>query len=152
MAACDTSIPFATFLPFYLGEFTVKSEVESYAISGQSTWTGFDDRLDVTVGARYTEEDCKARRANDGLPWNGNPPGDNDNDISQPDGTLVVDYRWTDDVSTYAKVSTAFRSGGSSPNGPDFSDTFDEETMVSYEMDWKTQFMENRLRLNGAVF
>ena len=150
--ACDTSIPFVTFLPFYLGEFTVKTEVESYAVYGQTTWTGLNDKLDLTVGARYTQDDRNAKRTNDGLPWNGNAPGDNDNDINQPDGTLVADYRWTDDISTYAKVSTAFRSGGSSPKAPDFTNTFDKETLLSYELGWKTQFMDNRIRLNGAVF
>ncbi len=62
------------------------------------------------------------------------------------------DYNWTDDVSTYLKVSTGFRSGGSSRNGLNFNNAFDKETLTSYEFGWKTEMLDQRLRINGAIF
>ncbi|MBN7795146.1 TonB-dependent receptor [Parahaliea mediterranea] len=143
-----------SFYPAYLGEFTVDSEVESYALFGQATWTPdiLDNRLDLTFGARYTQDERTATRTTDGLLWNAFNPGDNGSDINQPDWSATADFRWTDQVSTYAKVSTGFRSGGSSPKSLDFSQTFDEETLVSYELGLKSELLDNRLRLNAAVY
>ncbi|MBA6414248.1 TonB-dependent receptor [Parahaliea sp. F7430] len=142
------------FYPAYLGEFTVDSEVESYAIYGQATWTPdiLDDRLDVTFGARYTEDDRSASRTTDALLWGTLNPGSNSSSLDQDDWKLNLNYSWTDSVSTYATVATAFRSGGSSPKALDFSETFDQETLVSYELGVKSELLDNRVRLNAAVF
>lgn len=150
--ACNLLDPM--FYPAYLGEFTIASEVESYAIFGQATWTPeiLEDRLDLTFGARYTEDDRSAIRSNDGLLWNAFPPGKNSSSIDQPDWSLTADYRWTDAISTYIKASTAFRSGGSSPKALDFSETFDKEKLISYEMGLKSQWLDNRVRLNAAIY
>lgn len=142
------------FYPAYLGEFTVDSEVESYAAFGQATWTPdvLDDRLDLTLGARYTQDERSATRTTDGLLWNAFNPGSNSSDIDQPDWSATADYRWTDSVSTYVRAATGFRSGGSSPKAPDFSQTFDEETLISYELGLKSELLDNRLRINGAIY
>ena len=78
--------------------------------------------------------------------------GASSSDKDKVDYTAVVDYNWTDDLSTYAKVATGFRSGGSSRNGLDFNQAFDQETVLSYELGWKSQLMDNHLRLNAAAF
>jgi iron complex outermembrane receptor protein len=154
----STAAPFCTdftaFFPVYLGEYTAKTDVESWAAFGQATWTPnmAGDRLDLTLGLRYTDDERTAVRTNDGLLWNGFAPGASGSDLSEPDYTAVADYRWTDNASTYIKVSTGFRSGGSSRNSLDFNNAFDEETLISYELGWKTEMWDNRLRLNGALF
>jgi iron complex outermembrane receptor protein len=154
----STSAPFCTdftaFFPLYLGQYTTEVENESWAVFGQATWTPdiLDDRLDLTLGLRYTDDERESERSNDGLLWNSFGPGATDSDLDELDYTVVVDYSWTDDVSTYFKVSTGFRSGGSSRNGIDFNRAFDEETLISYELGWKTELADNRLRLNGAIF
>jgi len=142
------------FYPAYLGQFTVDNEVESYAVFGQATWTPdiLSDRLDLTFGARYTDDQRDATRTTDGVLWNSLNPGNNDSSIDQPDWTVTADYRWTDAISTYVKASTAFRSGGSSPKALDFSQTFDKETLISYELGIKSEWFDNRIRLNGAIY
>lgn len=145
---------FNAFYPVYLGEYSVKTDVESWAAFGQATWTPnlLDDRLDLTLGLRYTDDKRDARRTNDGLVWNGFSPGKSSSDKDKVDYTAVADYNWSDNVSTYAKVATGFRSGGSSRNGLDFDQAFDQETVTSYELGWKSQLMDNSVRLNGAVY
>ncbi|MBP6701132.1 MAG: TonB-dependent receptor [Halioglobus sp.] len=145
---------FRAFYPLYLGEYKVETDIESWAGFGQATWTPaiLDDKLDLTAGLRYTDDKRDATRTNDGLAWNSFAPGASDSNKDKVDYTAVADYNWTDSVSTYAKVATGFRSGGSSRNGLDFDQAFDQETVVSYELGLKSQLMDNHLRLNGAAF
>lgn len=142
---------FTFFFPLYLGEYAVDVENESWAAFGQATYNA-TDRLDLTLGVRYTDDQRDAVRSNDGLLWNSFGPGVSGSDLSVTDYTAIVDYSWTDDLSTYAKVSTGFRSGGSSRNGLDFNQAFDKETVTSYELGWKSELLDQRLRLNGAIY
>ena len=132
----------------------MKTDIESWAAFGQSTWTPniLDDRLDLTLGLRYTDDKRDAKRTNDGLLWNSYGPGASSSDKDKVDYTAVADYSWNDNLSTYVKVATGFRSGGSSRNGLDFNQAFDQETVLSYELGWKSQLMDNHLRLNAAAF
>jgi iron complex outermembrane recepter protein len=154
----STSAPFCSdftaFFPVYLGEYAVDTDVTSWSAFGQATWNPgiMGDRLDLTLGLRYTDDDREAVRSNDGLLWNSFGPGVSKSNLDNVDYTAVANYRWTDDVSTYFKVSTGFRSGGSSRNGINFNNAFDDETLISYELGWKSELLNRRLRLNGAVF
>ncbi len=143
----------ATF-PLYLGEYTMTSDVESTAVYGQGTYTPeiLEDRLDVTVGLRYTKDERNSERSNDGWAFNSFSPGATDSDLNETDWSLVVDYRWSDNFSTYAKAATAFRSGGSSRNSLNYNAGFDKETLISYELGWKSELADRRIRLNGAIF
>ncbi len=151
----STSDPICTdfnaFFPLYLGEYAVDIDNESWAVFGQGTWNA-TDRLDLTLGLRYTDDERDAVRTNDGLAWNSFGPGATGSSLDETDYSVVADYRWTDDISTYIKVSTGFRSGGSSRNGLDFNQSFDKETLDSYELGWKAELMDQRLRFNGAIF
>jgi iron complex outermembrane receptor protein len=142
------------FFPVFLGEFTVDSDVDSWAAFGQATWTptALDQRLDLTLGARYTRDERSATRVTDGLLWNPVNAGQNTIDIDQPDWSATANYRWRDDVSTYLRVATGFRSGGASPKAPDFAQTFQEETLVSYELGVKAELAQRRLRVNAALY
>lgn len=145
---------FTAFFPTFLGEYTIKTDIESWAAFGQATWTPdiLDDQLDLTLGLRYTDDQRDAKRTNDGLAWNSFGPGKSDSSKSPVDYTAVVDYSWTDQISTYLRYATGFRSGGSSTKGLDFNRAFDQETVKSYELGLKSQWLDNRLRLNCAVY
>jgi iron complex outermembrane receptor protein len=144
----------AAVFPWFLGEYSVETDVESWSAFGQATWTPdmLQDRLDLTLGLRYTDDERTAVRTNDGWAFNSFGPGASGSELDEPDYTLVADYSWTENASTYFKVSTGFRSGGSSRNGLDFNQAFEEETLISYELGWKTEMMDNRVRINGAIY
>ena len=110
------------------------------------------ERLDLTLGLRYTDDERSAVRTNDGLLWNSFGPGASESSLDEPDYTAIADYQWTQNVSTYIKYSTGFRSGGSSRNGLNFNQTFDKETLESVELGWKTELLDQNLRLNGAIY
>lgn len=142
---------------------------EAWAIYGQGT-IAITDRFDLTVGARYTEEDRRMGKAafagiafqrpiflnqvrsNPALAPNvfPNASGDFDN-VSW---LVALSYDWADDVMTYFKVSTGYQSGGFNSrdsNPVDFQTGFDEETLLAYELGLKSRW-GGRLLLNAAVF
>jgi iron complex outermembrane recepter protein len=141
-------------LPNYLGEYTVKTDVESWAGYGQGTWTPnvLEDKLDLTLGLRYTDDERDATRTNDGWVFNSFAPGATDSQMDRVDYTAIADYSWTDEFSTYLKASTGFRSGGSSRNGLDFNQPFDKEDLTSIELGWKSEMLDQRVRVNGATY
>ena len=66
--------------------------------------------------------------------------------------THKVNLSWqvTSDKLIYATYSTGFRPGGINRR-PDVK-PFKADTLTNYEIGWKTQFFDRRLRLNGAAF
>jgi iron complex outermembrane recepter protein len=145
---------FATAFPAFLGEYEVNTDVESWAGYGQATYTPniLNDKLDLTLGLRYTDDQREASRSNDGWYTNLFAPGRTDSSKDRFDYTAISDYNWTDELSTYAKVSTGFRSGGSSRNGADFNKPFDSEELVSYELGLKSEWLDQRVRANAATY
>ncbi|MEN7536765.1 TonB-dependent receptor [Aurantiacibacter flavus] len=71
-----------------------------------------------------------------------------------------VDYRIgfnvtpIDDLMLYAQVSTGFKGGGINPrpSAPDQVLSFGPEKLTTYEAGFKSQLVDGRVRLNGAVF
>jgi iron complex outermembrane receptor protein len=68
-----------------------------------------------------------------------------------------VAYDWTDNLMTYFTYSQGFKSGGfdmrflTPPEGG-VPSSFDPETVDSYEIGIKSQWLDNHLRLNTAIF
>jgi len=70
------------------------------------------------------------------------------------DWRLVADYRFSPEFLAYASVSTGFKGGGVNPR-PFFITQrlpFQPETLTTYEAGFKSDLLDRRLRVNGAVF
>jgi outer membrane receptor protein involved in Fe transport len=59
-------------------------------------------------------------------------------------------YKFTDDKMVYATLSTGFRPGGINRRGT--LPPYDADFLKNHEIGWKTSWLNNRLRWNGAVF
>jgi iron complex outermembrane receptor protein len=76
------------------------------------------------------------------------------------DWRIVTNYEVSDDVMVYASVATGYKGGGVNPRpffGPANPATnqladFAPETLTTYEVGFKTDFADNAVRLNGALF
>lgn len=138
-------------------EFNIFNEIDikSYAAFSQATYR-ITDKLRLTGGARVSYEKKTYRL-------------EHERDVSKAfiiqDTTIEnswtsftpmgsIDYRWTDDVMTYISISKGFKSGGFNgrPTTTSAVDSFDPETILSYEVGTKTQWLENRLQLNLTAF
>ena len=140
-----------------------RSWSESKAIYGQGAYRfgGPEGALGFTLGMRYSwDKKHLAVFQNGAAPYT-NPVqiglNDQRKSFSAPTGHLTLDYRASDDINVYARVARGYRSGGFNARQPTSLANniglipFDEETITSYEVGFKTEFAK-RLRLNGAVF
>jgi iron complex outermembrane receptor protein len=67
---------------------------------------------------------------------------------------FTANYAWTDDVSTYLRIATGYKAGGSgeSVDVGQFGNTFDPEDVILYELGLKSYLFDRKLRLNIAAF
>lgn len=86
-----------------------------------------------------------------GVPREGaNPDPANFDNLSFKAG---LKYQISDDAQIYGSISQGFKSGGFNGRVSDGQlEPYDEETLISYEIGMKAQWLQNRLRTNFAVF
>lgn len=159
-------------------DFTLRydrtQETTSYAAFFNVTWHMRPD-LRLNLAARYTYEEkaldmFSVKRASQ------TPillPGPTDAEACTdvvPDGNgsffsceedweefsprIGLDYAVSDDLLTYASISGGFRSGiyNGRPTATNQISVADPETLVSYEIGFKSQLWQNRLQINAALF
>ena len=69
--------------------------------------------------------------------------------------SAIVEYTINDDVLIYGNVSQGYKSGGfqdTPSNTAGATVPYDPETVLSIEFGLKSEFFDNRLRVNGAIF
>jgi iron complex outermembrane receptor protein len=121
---------------------------ESAAVFFQVSWkpTGLDDRLEITGGARYTEDKKTASLRGDVQPsFSGRADFDNASWL------LSASYNLDRDVMVYGRVSTGYRPGGINPR-TSFINAFEPETARAYEIGLKSDLFDRRLRVNLAGY
>lgn len=69
-------------------------------------------------------------------------------------GTAKIQYFWNDDTMTYVSYSRGYKSGGTNVSRvfAPLPFTFQPEVANSYEVGVKTEFFDNRVRVNAAGF
>ena len=78
-------------------------------------------------------------------------PCQNRYDVASGSGTtpkLTATYKFDDQRLVYATVSKGFRPGGTNTTVPPYQ----ADTLQNYEIGWKTSWLSNTLRVNGAIF
>jgi iron complex outermembrane recepter protein len=70
------------------------------------------------------------------------------------DWRVALDYRFSDAFMVYASVATGFKGGGSNPRPFNAFQllAFDPEELVAYEIGFKSDLLDRRLRLNVSAF
>jgi iron complex outermembrane receptor protein len=65
-----------------------------------------------------------------------------------------ISYQWTDELMTYFRVSRGYTSGGFNDTNslPELFRSFKPETLWSLEAGFKSQWLDNRLRVNADGF
>lgn len=144
---------------------TFKSD--SFAIFGEATWTVLDDRMDVTLGLRYFEDDAFNSEPVDAATLgfiqtlDPNFTGTVDQKFDSTNPRLNISYRANEDWIVYGNVAKGFRTGQSQPVitllqavlfGVQVPSGIDPEEMWSYEIGTKGTFMDGRAQLEAAVF
>ena len=135
--------------------FNYGGPTESWAVYGQFKYS-LSEKLDLTVGIRYTEDDKEAWLRNGTILRNeGIPLVKSASDWDNLSPSINLKYQWSDEIGTYVSFSQGYRSGGFNPRAStsaSFSAPYDEETVDSYEFGIKSEWLDNRLRVNAAVY
>jgi iron complex outermembrane receptor protein len=101
------------------------------------------ETLTVTGGLRYDKDKRNQRNVASGAVRK------TSFDRAQPKVTLT--WKPDSNLTTYATFSTGFRSGGF--NAPNVNvPVFKAETLTNYEAGFKSQWLDRKVTLNGAVF
>ena len=142
---------------------------KSWAVFGEADYR-FTSKLKFTVGGRYTH-DRKTSLVNDlpiflyGTTVEANP-------IAVLPGSIVMDrperkswskftpkaainYNFTPDVMAYALYSRGYRGGGFNGRPSTIGAAtipYDPETLDNFELGFKSEFAQRKVRLNGSVF
>lgn len=128
-------------------------ETQSTAIFGQADWAA-TDALTLTAGVRWTyeEKDAYVKHPDDPYTPYSAEMGDDWTNVSP---MIAVSYAINDDVTTYAKVSKGWKSGGFNAEAatpPEAVEPYDEEVLTAYELGLKARFLDNRVQTNIALF
>ena len=146
---------FGTF-PLLPTTFDLKTD--SYAVFGQLSYQ-WNSKVSIVGGLRYTQ-DSKSMDATiqDGLfvfPVT-LAAVSLDEDFSSISPKLGVDVQVNDDTLAYAYVAHGFKGGGFNGlavgNPQILASPYNEETVWTLEGGIKTDLLDNRLRINAAVF
>jgi iron complex outermembrane receptor protein len=135
--------------PFFAPATTLRQKNKAWAAFGQASYK-VSDQLTLTGGLRYTDDDKDMNVVSGPNP--AAPVSVSDSKVSWD---LSAFYKVDEDVSVYAKVASGFR--GPSIQGRDIAffspaSAAKSETIMSYELGLKSELMDRRVRLNGAVF
>jgi len=132
------------------------NETTSYSIFGQFTYNITDD-LAVTLGGRqsYDEKDITRVGTPSYLSANRNFNFKTGEDWDAFTGKFSVEWQATNDAFMYFTVSEGYKAGGF--QGLAATELiaitpFDPEEATLYEIGAKTEWFDNRLRLNLAIF
>ncbi len=131
---------------------------ESMAVFGQLTWN-VSERSRLSVGARYNDEEITQDQTVGALPGTlpEAPPGSINAQTSDQAGSwrVIGEQDIAADAMVYASVARGYKGPGSNslPSGPSSGNVFvDPEIPTNYEVGIKSQWFDNRLRVNGAAY
>ena len=136
-------------------------DTESVAVFADSTWH-FTEKLDLTFGFRFTHDEITNGLFN---ARTGGPGGTVKAEFDDLSPRIVARYQINDDVSIYGSISKGYKAGGNSTfvdnsattiaaaGSPQFTaQPFSDETLWTYEIGTKSEWFDNRLRINAAAF
>ncbi len=168
--APDFFLDLGFILPFPLNSAGLRvSDNESIAAYGQLDYE-LSDRASLTVGLRYTHETKSTdNRGEFFLPATAPTAEDMERLFGQGLGygasgyqaeeswdsvtpRIALNYKVSDDVLAYVSAAQGFKSGGFNGRITTAAQSFDPETLWSYEAGLKSDLFDGRARLNLAAF
>ncbi|HKX79927.1 MAG TPA: TonB-dependent receptor [Novosphingobium sp.] len=132
----------------FIPNFTLPLGTRSFTIESAKSWAGFGQaeihvtpQIDVIGGYRITRDHKY------GAPMVRNLPVPFDYKATKSTFSLGANYKPTDEIMLYVKYSTGYVAGGASA---DFA--YAPETVKSWEVGFKGDLLDNRLRLNVVAW
>ncbi len=126
----------------------IASDYEEIAAFGGITYK-FTPQFDVSVGARYAENEQSVEQGGTAVSSGGEDSTDDALTYS-----IAPRFRIGDDTMIYARVASGYRPGGPNILGVPsvIPATFNPDETVNYELGVKTDLFNGMLRLDAALF
>lgn len=147
-----------TTFPTVAASFSPTINTEALAAFGQATYA-FTDTLSVTGGIRYTREHKKFdqfalnRSLVTGLPLATYPRSYATGNVYKAwTPKFMIEFKPVHGVLLYASATKGFKSGGFNLTSVNPAQGFAPESLWSYEGGAKLGLLNNKLRLNTAIF
>jgi len=149
-------------LDFLAGIFADKKDEKFYfSWSGYPFKRDFDDHslgifthikyqvsnnIALLTGARYDKETKKFKDVLNGV--------DLENDYSAFSPKLSLEYFINKDIMTYATIAKGYRAGGYNHMAPKGHSnlSFDKESLINYELGFKSILLDNKLTFNSSIY
>jgi iron complex outermembrane recepter protein len=143
----------------------LESEEESFSQVATNSYSGFGEThieflpaTHLILGLRYTDE-VKALSVTPGYftqpeaPGSSVPPltADPTKWFSQLTYRLGLDHKFDNGTLIYVSKNLGFKSGGFNSTEPSLPN-FEPEKLTAWEVGFKSEFLDQKLRWNGAVF
>ncbi len=155
-----------------------EGDYEGWGVYGDATWEA-TDKLDITVGARYTEDsrDFKTKfgGADRNYFWYSFPFSSSDfiegsQTWENLSARIAANYDVNENISAFVNLSTGYKAGGfntfdidvldgSDPTDLDASvdfaaglSEFDEEEVTSFEVGVKSMWWDDRIQLDASFY
>ena len=146
-----------------------KIENDALAVFTQFTWTPdiLEKRLHLTLGGRLSWDSREAeRQVTDSVVvdrdtsvlnlipttyFSANP----DHDFDDTSYTFITEYDLLENFNVYGKYAGAYKSGGYNIRDPEedgFNDGFKEEKLNAWELGFKGEALDRKVRLSTALF
>jgi iron complex outermembrane recepter protein len=143
--------PIPAFQPYFFSAVlpTIYDERAAFA---DVTWH-ITDSFDIGGGARYSHNNQNFYEILGGL-LTGNSTTRNGASQGDPTWAGDVRYHFTPDTMAYARVATGYNPGGPNGVGPtaNVPSSYGPETLVSYEVGVKSEFLDRRALIDATVF
>lgn len=132
------------------------SQYEETAVFGNATWF-LSDRWELSLGARWSENDQSALQSQDGVLIGGPATLPLAESSDSPfTWSIAPRYQFNDNASLYARVATGYRPGGPNilPPGapPDVPRQFDSDELTTYEVGYKMNSPDGDFSLDVAAY
>jgi iron complex outermembrane recepter protein len=127
------------------------TDTDYWALFGQGTWN-ITDAWRLIVGGRYSQEDVSTFGITRS---NGILTGTNDRTTSFSDFSprVTVSYQTPALGLVFATASKGFKAGGPQTSGTtQLRNEFDPEELWNYELGWKGELFDRRLRMDLTAF
>ncbi len=138
-----------------LGLARIDSKYKEIAGFGDVT-VHFTDRFDLDLGGRYSHNKQSAKQVSDGIlagGFNEFPAIKSDENVFT--FSVAPRYELNDNASIYVRVAKGFRPGGPNvvpPGAPAEVQTYDSDSLISYEAGIKAQTADGRFSVDAALF
>ena len=147
-------VPFLNGLGLYDHDLDDRQTTDDYAFFAHGIYH-VTDQINLTAGVRYTND---SKHAVVGVTNRYTNVGDFsvpvDVHATRWNPMVELSFQATPDLMAYALYSTGFRGGGFSPRPANALQPvpFGPEDVTSYEIGFKSEWLDHRVRLNADVF